>query len=1235
MELSTLSLAMLTCHTLSRLEPVTTEEQIERRNNDPKTWYLQDKFAGNAVEKSLVEYCLKAHNQVTNCASFHGFQGFQEPRGTKTRTGVLFFQDHPSAEDCKSCFQQTSDTVDRRTSHRNLNLSSDTETRHQAPGYIINKPSPPASLVALYRLHAFWDYEKKSGSEAHRSDVTIATLRAFEFSQQKQLQSVVVRHESFSFSRTFVLAKGSPTMIAKACLKDSLPSDFYLKTRDLARRGYYVLAVGSRKLKNHTEDSYENVMKAKRDDLERDLTFSGLLFFKNSLRPKSSEAISHLKQGCVQPCIVTGDNLWTAQYIAEESGVFDPKKERMIVVEKDSDAQQTTSTNSLAVQLSSNSSPLSFREVLDSSTLIPKSQSEVWELMQEDETCLDSVSFGGVETAGGKLTKKEEPVQEIDDNLQRQMKRSTFAHMRSTYTSSVQLHRNSAVSIYAGCGEEQKKKVRFAVSQDAFSVLLSENCPTVLNSSTAATNKQFLLELFKRTHIFAHMTPQGKVDVIRFFIDELGVVVGMCGDGGNDCGALQAAHVGVALVEGGSDHAAKEKSTSEDTAGGGAASLISSFCALAEPSGIYSVVYIIEEGRACLHSSVACFALFVLYGLLCAFGKNLMLVEDTAHSEYVYLKMDIVVIIAVMLAMTRSRPTKNHKVEQDPNKLLLKGVGFKVFARTKLFPLLRLRTYVFAIYRWGIHCWSRIRRIEVVEIDPDDTEEEPEEYVRKVMGPLAMRTPTSNIAGVSVWWQILSLLVLHSLALVFVFYPWLPGEPWYRKPDLRSLRLAPNEFWNMSSGMLNNITFCWLLGSVLQASLVYSRGGRFRRHFWKNVPLLATVGCFFCCFLVPVLLFSSNTAVHCLFRVSCSNKASWETVGQLPRFMENFLAGGRSGREVYGSMFWFSESEIDSGDGSGAAAAPEAQEATESVTQEIALNTAHPRTWQLDLVDHSTTTAAQAPSQLYPFEHDANPILRIVGRKCSEMKTVLESIVGTSAVVLHEARNAPQCVMEIEIDTVQKKDGKSDSLPSTGLSQTPQQETEDATALPRPDVDKEVGTKVEKLCKDLCQQTWHHGPAKDPSRFYCWWVAMSFSSGKSSCYLVPRLDAFGEKALGPDHENYVRFGLMPSGLDESALSGYRNQVIREIESNDDKKTSSTRLFYLNRHNIPDAEKPLGDTDTQLYEEPERVPLIRSFPVKYLFFLLGLTLIDFVFLHIFHETAVGDDCYFWARKWQKN
>ncbi|RLN20395.1 hypothetical protein BBI17_009970, partial [Phytophthora kernoviae] len=54
--------------------------------------------------------------------------------------------------------------------------------------------------------------------------------------------------------------------------------------------------------------------------------------------------------------------------------------------------------------------------------------------------------------------------------------------------------------------------------------------------------------LLLHIRIYSRMTPDGKVECVKLHM-ETGAVTGMCGDGGNDCGALRFAHAGVALSD--------------------------------------------------------------------------------------------------------------------------------------------------------------------------------------------------------------------------------------------------------------------------------------------------------------------------------------------------------------------------------------------------------------------------------------------------------------------------------------------------------------------------------------------------------------------------------------------------------------------------------------------------------------------------------------------------------------
>ena len=68
----------------------------------------------------------------------------------------------------------------------------------------------------------------------------------------------------------------------------------------------------------------------KREYVESDLTFLGLLIMENRLKPKTTEVIQKLTECDVRTIMATGDNILTAISVARKCGIVAPHKEIML-----------------------------------------------------------------------------------------------------------------------------------------------------------------------------------------------------------------------------------------------------------------------------------------------------------------------------------------------------------------------------------------------------------------------------------------------------------------------------------------------------------------------------------------------------------------------------------------------------------------------------------------------------------------------------------------------------------------------------------------------------------------------------------------------------------------------------------------------------------------------------------------------------------------------------------------
>ena len=117
--------------------------------------------------------------------------------------------------------------------------------------------------------------------------------------------------------------------------------------------------------------------------------------------------------------------------------------------------------------------------------------------------------------------------------------------------------------------EDPESNVDLAISGEVWTALL-------------ARSEVEAMQLANHIKVYGRCSPNDKVSIVATFVKH-GYITLMCGDGGNDCGALKTAHVGVAL------------SDSE-------ASIVSPFTSL--DKSITSVLDVLKEGRCALASAL-------------------------------------------------------------------------------------------------------------------------------------------------------------------------------------------------------------------------------------------------------------------------------------------------------------------------------------------------------------------------------------------------------------------------------------------------------------------------------------------------------------------------------------------------------------------------------------------------------------------------------------------------------
>lgn len=187
---------------------------------------------------------------------------------------------------------------------------------------IIGDPTEGALLVAA----------KKAGINIHEVDGKYPRLITFPF--ESDLKRMTTVHQTKT-EGLMAYTKGAPEAILGLCtyayingkrvrLDKKLEKDILTQNEKLAGRALRVLAFAKRELSSFDPDKHY------RKDIEKSLTFIGLVGMTDPPRPEVKQAIEIAREAGIRVIMVTGDHGTTAKAIAEQLNLVQSKSIRIV-----------------------------------------------------------------------------------------------------------------------------------------------------------------------------------------------------------------------------------------------------------------------------------------------------------------------------------------------------------------------------------------------------------------------------------------------------------------------------------------------------------------------------------------------------------------------------------------------------------------------------------------------------------------------------------------------------------------------------------------------------------------------------------------------------------------------------------------------------------------------------------------------------------------------------------------
>jgi cation-transporting ATPase 13A3/4/5 len=388
----------------------------------------------------------------------------------------------------------------------------------------------------------------------------VGILHVFHFTSNLKRMGVIVKNLQDETFRLHV--KGAPEVVSELCVPESIPHDFKEVLSKYTQLGYRVLACATKTL---PEVKFGGLKGLSLKDVEKNLSFLGLIVLQNKLKAETIPALNSLREAEIGVKMATGDNVLTGVAVGRECGII-PKFTDVFLCEVENGRPQWTHLAYAALDAG------------DDSLLISTKHSAEMPWLNRPK----SYEF-----------------------------------------------------VLASTGE-------------AFAYLVDKGNAAVVEA------------LVTKGTVFARMAPEHKTLLVEQ-LQQRKKLVGMCGDGANDCGALKTADVGVSLSE-------------------AEASIAAPFTS--RISNISCILTVLKEGRCALTTSLQEFKFMALYSMIQFSSVTILYLFAINLTDMQFLIIDLFMILPLALCMSYTGPYHLLSKEQPTGTLMSVAIMSSVIGQT-------------------------------------------------------------------------------------------------------------------------------------------------------------------------------------------------------------------------------------------------------------------------------------------------------------------------------------------------------------------------------------------------------------------------------------------------------------------------------------------------------------------------------------------------------------------------